>query len=169
MSVSAIFSALNFTNPIHNQQSKIQRFRQAFQQLGQDLQSGNLSAAQTDFAQLQQTGQSNNPIAQALQKLGQDLQSGNVTAAQQDFSVFKQDIQNAAHGHHRHHHAGGTQSSSSNQVNLILQAFSQLGQDLQAGDLAGAQKAYAAFQQQFAGVQGLDSPLPRSSGVNATA
>jgi len=35
-------------------QSKFQQIRQDFQKLGQDLQSGNLSQAQTDFSALQQ-------------------------------------------------------------------------------------------------------------------
>src|SRR5215475_12862552 len=105
MSVSGISSAFSFTSPINNQQSRIQQFQKEFQQLGQDLQAGNLSAAQTDFAQLQQAGQSSNPIAKTFQKLGQDLQSGNISAAQQDFSALTQSLQNAAHGHHHHHHA----------------------------------------------------------------
>ena len=37
-------------------QSKKQQFEKEFQQLGTDLQSGNLSAAQSDFATLQQLG-----------------------------------------------------------------------------------------------------------------
>jgi hypothetical protein len=51
----------------------MQQFQQEFQQLGQDLQSGNLFAAQEDLGTLQQYGpqtnstpssHSNNPIAQ---------------------------------------------------------------------------------------------------------
>jgi outer membrane protein assembly factor BamD (BamD/ComL family) len=79
----------------------MQQFRQDFQKLGQDLQAGNLSGAQADFAALQKDGpqsssatQSSNPIAQGLQQLSSDLQSGNLTAAQQDYSNLQQDFQN---------------------------------------------------------------------------
>jgi hypothetical protein len=37
-------------------QSNAQQFRQEFQQVGQDLQSGNLSASQSDLATLQNLG-----------------------------------------------------------------------------------------------------------------
>jgi hypothetical protein len=68
------------------------------QQLGNNLKSGNLSAAKASFATLQQSApqtsstsssQSSNPIAQAFTQLGKDLQSGNVPAAQQDYSQHK--------------------------------------------------------------------------------
>src|ERR1035438_4742169 len=75
--------------------------RQQFQQLGQALQSGNLSAAQSDFASLQQgfsqsAAASNanstsaaNPLSQAFNQLASDLQSGNLSAAQKDYSDRK--------------------------------------------------------------------------------
>jgi outer membrane protein assembly factor BamD (BamD/ComL family) len=182
MSISAISGALNFHYQLSSQQTKFQQASTDFQKLGQDLQSGNLAASQSDFAQLQQLAQggstsSSNPVAQAFNQLGQDLQSGNVTAAQQDFATIQQDLQNAAstQGHHHHHHGGGggqESSSSTSQFNTILQAFSQLGQSLQAGNLSAAQTAYTTLQQdfqQFATTQGLDSPQPTTGAVNATA
>ena len=62
----------------------MQQFTQEFQKLGADLQSGNLAAAQADFATLQQiqaasstsSPQSNSPIAQLFNQLSQDLKSG---------------------------------------------------------------------------------------------
>ena len=100
MSVSGISSSSLFNTS--GVQSLFQQFQQTFQQLGQDLQSGNLSAAQSDFATLQNLGsqnstatsQSNSPIAQAFSQLAKDLQSGNLSAAQQDFSTIQQDFQN---------------------------------------------------------------------------
>lgn len=77
----------------------------AWQQLGQDLQSGNLQAAQQDFATLQQAAASQVPAAASSstqdpqQALTQALQSGNLAAAQQAFAQLQQ-----AHGHHHHHH-----------------------------------------------------------------
>jgi len=90
MSVAGILSSSLFDYRIQSAQSKLQQSRQVFQQLGQDLQSGNLPAAQTDFEALQPSGssssvssllQSANPIAQGFKQLSQDLQSGNVSSA----------------------------------------------------------------------------------------
>lgn len=69
-----------------------------FQQLGQDLQAGNLTQAQQDYATLSQnfpnaqtgtmtgtaTANGSNLIAQAFTALAQDLQNGNISGAQQD-------------------------------------------------------------------------------------
>src|SRR5208337_3703685 len=98
---SSILSQLNSSTT----QSRPQQIKQGFQQLGQDLQSGNLSQAQSDFSALQQllpgqqqtgasttqtSSQTGNPISQAISQLGQDLQSGNLTAAQSDFTTLQQ-------------------------------------------------------------------------------
>ena len=89
MSVSGISSSSLFDFNTQAAQNKRQQFLQEFQQLGQDLQSGNLSAAQSDFAALEQlkpqtsstaSSSSSSPIAQAFKQLSQDLQSGNVSA-----------------------------------------------------------------------------------------
>jgi outer membrane protein assembly factor BamD (BamD/ComL family) len=87
-----------------------------FQQLGQDLQSGNLSAARQDFATIEQNvrqrtsqiihhhhhfsgaasqSSSTNSLAQEFGTLGQDLQSGNLSAAQSAFSQLQQSLQSA--------------------------------------------------------------------------
>src|ERR1700755_2781219 len=92
---------------------------QAFQSLGKDLQSGNLSAAQQDFATIQQSAQqaqasgqahhghhhhhassgdtnTTSPVStlqQDFTSLGQDLQSGNVTSAQQAYASLQSDLQ----------------------------------------------------------------------------
>jgi outer membrane protein assembly factor BamD (BamD/ComL family) len=169
MSVAGISGSSLFNYENQTIQNRFQQFRQEFQQLGQDLQSGNLSAAQQDFATLQQLGpqtsstqsaQSNNPIVQAFQQLAQDLQSGNLSAAQQDYTQIQQDFQNQAavqnqtteghHGHH-HHHGGGGESSE------ISQLFSQLGQALQSGNLSTAQQTYNTLLQdlqQFSAASG---------------
>lgn len=143
MSVTGISSSnfLNY-NP-QSAQTRMQQITQEFQQLGANLQSGNLSAAQADFATLQQTGaasstssvQSNNPVSQLFNQLSQDLKSGNLSAAQQDYASIQQDFQNQASHVHHHHHAGG---GGSNEAQL----FEQLGQDLQSGNLSAAQQAY---------------------------
>jgi len=159
MSVAGISSSSWFNFENQNVQNRFQQFQQDFQQLGQDLQSGNLTAAQQDFATLQQLGpqtsftssaQSTSPIAQAFNQLSQDLQSGNLSAAQQDYTRIQQDFQNQAsgqnqtsevhHGHH-HHHGGGGESSE------ISQLFTELGQALQSGNLSTAQQTYNSLLQ----------------------
>jgi outer membrane protein assembly factor BamD (BamD/ComL family) len=178
MSLSGITasSLFNYENQNTQSQNKLQQFQQEFQQLGEDLQSGNLSAAQTDFATLQQmapqqssstSNSSTNPLQQAFQQLGQDLQSGNVSAAQQDYANIQQDFQNMAeHAHGHHHHGGGEMSQ-------ISQTFQQLGQALQSGDLSGAQQAYSTLQQeiqQLGGNNGSTSVQGTAmSGVSVTA
>ncbi|HEX4783779.1 MAG TPA: hypothetical protein VH350_05520 [Candidatus Sulfotelmatobacter sp.] len=155
MSVSGISNSNLFDSTNQTVQSKMQQFQKEFQQLGQDLQSGNISVAQSDFVTLQQLGsqnsatatssaQSNNPLAQAFNQLAQDLKSGNITAAQQDFTQIQQALQNQgsrSHGHH-HRHGGGGGSE-------LSQLFDQLGQALQSGDLSSAQTAYNTLAQDF--------------------
>jgi hypothetical protein len=94
--------------------------KQGLQQLKQDLQTGNLNAAQSDFAALQKafsqscaTTAANSPatsptassastsalsssnttsFSQAINQLASDLTSNNLAAAQKDFSNLKQDL-----------------------------------------------------------------------------
>jgi len=174
MSVSGISMGNLFDTINQSTQTKMQQIQQEFQQLGQDLQSGNLSAAQSDFATLQQLGpqsssssspQNSTPLVQAFQQLGQDLQSGNVSAAQQDYTKIQQDVQQAGqtHGHH-HHHGGGGNSAMS-------QLFQQLGQALQSGDISTAQQLFTTLQQdlQQAGGASSTQTSPQVSSVSVTA
>jgi hypothetical protein len=151
MSVAGILSSSFMNYSSQNVQSRMRQ--QEFQQLGQDLQAGNLSASQADFAALQQlrsltptsSTSSSNPIGQELTRLGKDLQAGNLSAAQQDYSQLKLDVQNQmgkTHGHH-HHHGGGGGSDEMSQL------MNELGQALQGGNLTTAQQAYTTLQQQF--------------------
>jgi len=187
-------AALN-TQSSQNTPSKFQQIKAEFQQLGQDLQSGNLTQAQSDFATLSQNfpgasqsaaastnavaTASNNPVLQAFAQLGQDLQSGNLQGAQQDFTNLQQDLQQnssqqvGGHHHHHHHHAESSQSSSSSSQpgNPITQAFSTLAQDLQAGNLSGAQSAFATLQndlQQIGGFLTAGSNGTSSAAVPST-
>lgn len=180
MSVIGI-SSTNYFAQQQAVQNNQQQFLQEFQQLGKDLTAGNLSAAQSDFATLQQTGPQSNsslvndPIAQAFNQLGQDLQAGNTTAAQQDYTNLQKDFQNTprqATGHHRHAHTetegpGGSGNADTQIANL----FQQLGQDLQSSNLAGAQQAYNSLLQDFqpASTTGLAPPAPTSGTVSLSA
>jgi hypothetical protein len=194
MSVSGISgsSLLPSYNPV-TVQNKFQKFQQEFQQLGQDLQSGNLTQAQSDFATLQQNAPAGSPlsasasssatstasssISQAFNQLFQDLQSGNLSAAQSDFAAIQQDAQqNAAQGtqghhHHHHHHAADSSqgSSSSGPGSAVSQAFSQLSHSLQSGNLQSAQQAYASLQQDFQKFAALGAGSSSSSSNSSTA
>jgi outer membrane protein assembly factor BamD (BamD/ComL family) len=194
-------AAQNTPSPQPNP-SAFQQIKTEFEQLGQALQSGNLTQAQSDFATLSQNISAANqssgattpatntsPAAQAFAQLGQDLQSGNLQGAQQDFTNLQQDVQQSssqqAGGHHGHHHhrAESSQSSSSasstQQANPITAAFTTLAQDLQAGNLSGAQSAFSALQNDLqqiggfltAGSNGTSSTAePSSTGIlNVTA
>ena len=180
MSLVGILSSSLFQFNSQGVQDRMQQFRQDFQKLGQDLETGNLTGAQADFAALQKDGpqsssstQNSNPISQTFQQLSTDLQSGNLTAAQQDYSNLQQDFQTQAASHMQrshHHHSGGGGSSrdSSSQMSQIL---TQLGQDLQSGNLTSAQQAYTALQQdlqQYALTNGALSGLGNNT-VSATA
>jgi hypothetical protein len=93
--LSGIASSFLQFNP-QSVQTQVQQFQQEFQQLGQDVQSGNLSAAQSDFTSLTSSQQStflqppsNSPIAQALNQLSQDLQAGNLSGAHADYKTIQ--------------------------------------------------------------------------------
>jgi outer membrane protein assembly factor BamD (BamD/ComL family) len=174
MSIAGILSSTLFSAHSQRVHDRIQQFRQDFQKLGQDLQTGNLTGAQADFAALQKDGpqpssstQNSNPIARELQQLSTDLQSGNLTATQQDYTNLQQDFKNqAAQRPHHHHPSSGSQDNS-----VIAQLFSQIGQDLQSGDMTSAQPAYTTLQQdlqQYALSHGALHGVA-SSGVSETA
>ena len=181
MSVGAILgSVLQSALTATNTPSKFKQFQQEFQQLGKDLQAGNLAQAQTDLVTLEQNSPflhagaaassaagssasaSNNPITQAFNQLAQDLKAGNVSAAQQDFQNAQSQAPTQSGGHHHHHVFSGQSSTSP-----LTQLFSQLGQALQTGNLSSAQQAYSTLQQDFQQFASGGGSSARS--VNATA
>lgn len=181
MSVAGILSSAAFSIGAQAFQSRMQQRKQEFQQLGQDLQSGNLSAAQSDFATLQKmqpqsstnsSSQGSSGITQDFNQLATDLKAGNTTAAQQDYAKLQQDFQSQAsqgvQGHHHHHHHSSDNSSSSSEIS---QLFSQLGTALQSGNLSAAQQAYSTMLQNFQQVGQLNALPTQSSttGVSVNA
>jgi len=123
---------------------------------------------------------SGNPLSQAFNQLGQDLQSGNLQAARRDLTTIQnaaqQNVQASAQpnsrqaaGHHRphHHHVEKTEESSSStpQAGAIGQAFSQLAQTLQSGNLQGAQQAFSALQNDLQQIGGF--AVSGSTGSNS--
>ena len=85
MAVSAVSAG---ATPQDNPYAQV---RQAFNQLSNALQSGNLTAAQSAYNTLESSPiAQNGPLAQALQQIGQDLQSGDISGAQQALSQLQQ-------------------------------------------------------------------------------
>jgi hypothetical protein len=186
---SSILQAFGSQNAQNTQstlsaQNNFQQLQSEFQQLGQDLQSGNLAQAQQDYATLSKNIPSaqqsaNSPITQDMGTLAKALQSGNLTSAQQAYTTLQQDVQEAFN-HVRHHHghdhsAQDTQSSPTSQNNNLLQLFNQLGSALQSGTLSAAQQAYSTIQQdltQFASTGSFGSAGASASagsgGLNVT-
>ncbi len=86
-----------------------------FQSLGQALQSGKLTAAQSAFAALQasqnqgntQSPGANNPAATDLNSLATALNSGNLSAAQAAYTQLQKAMQVEGGSGHHHHHGGG--------------------------------------------------------------
>jgi Skp family chaperone for outer membrane proteins len=155
---SALDSLLSAAQSTQNGQGGLQRLEAEFRQLGQDLQTGNLTQAQEDYTTLSQnfqnaqnttsastTAANSNPITQAFAALSQSLQSGDLSAAQQDYATLQQDIQQQGTGQiHPHHHHGHGADQQDNQVSQALNALSTA---LQSGNLAGAQSAFATLTQ----------------------
>jgi hypothetical protein len=183
MSISGILSSLY--NP-QQAASSTSSYQQQIQQLSKDLQTGNLSAAQSDFKTLQQafsqtatssapasSSSSSNPIAQAIQQLGSDLNSGNLSAAQQDFAAVQKDvqkdvqqIQNTLAFNHFAHHAHRSGGSADSASNSLLQDLTQ-SQTQPSTSPAGAQQAYSTLQQQFEQFSLGGGATSTSSEVNA--
>jgi hypothetical protein len=121
MSVPGITSSSLVDYSSQSVQNRMKQFRQQFQQLGYDLQSGNGLAAQTDLAALQQSGQiatpissskRDNQIAKDFKQLAKHLQSGNGSAARKDYAAVQQDFRNRIPRAHYSSQAGGARKTS---------------------------------------------------------
>jgi hypothetical protein len=112
MSVSGVSFSNYYASNNQNVQSKSSQIQQEFRQLGQQISSGNSSAAQSDSGNIQNDVQSSTQhahfhhhyhvgsgdsgsagIEQLFQQLGQSVQPGDATAAQQSFANLQQDLQ----------------------------------------------------------------------------
>jgi hypothetical protein len=189
MSVAGIFTTPYFSTPYTSngtsqslQQNNNLQFQQSFEQLGQDLQAGNLSGAEQDLATLQQINpqsasttstQSNNPITQTFNQLAIDLQSGNLSGAQQAYSNIQQDSteQNSetqdqtgqTEGHHHHHHGGG--GGGANEINQLLQTDSTQSNPTQSGSSLTVQPPSYSFLSELPYAQ----PLGQSPGASSVS
>jgi len=160
VSISGISSNSPLNLSLQSWQAKAQQVKSEFQQLGKDIQAGNISQAQSDFSTLSQnlpgSVQSNSSLSQSFSALGSALQSGNVSTAQQDYATLQQAIQQSSQGqqqHHHHHHTGNSsQSSNSSTQSTWAQLFGSIGSDLQSGNLSAAQTAYSTLSQELSGL-----------------
>jgi len=152
MSVAGIMSSGLLSQTWQSLHAKTQNFQSELQQLGQDLQTGNLSQAQSDFSALSQTvsgsQQSNSSLSQAFGSLGSALQTGNLSAAQKAYATVQQDVVQASQAPHMHHHhmGGSSASASSSTDSTVSQLLSSLGVALQGGNISAAQAAYSTLQ-----------------------
>jgi hypothetical protein len=132
MSIDAISASTN-SNQTNDMQANLLQMRKYFEQLGQALQSGDLSGAQSAFSSLQQilssssanqgqatqqTGQ--NTLTADMNALSQALKSGDMSKAQDAFTKLQQDMQAAQKGHHRHHHKSDSSQNSVSDSNTTL-------------------------------------------------
>jgi hypothetical protein len=129
MSVSGILSSSLTQLTGSNSDNNMSKMKQAWQQLGQDLQSGDLSGAQSAFQTIQQLrpqqsgssgsqAQGSSQLSSDMQALGEALSSGNLSSAQSAFASVQNDMKSM----HHHHSGGSSQSSqsSSSSVEDIL-------------------------------------------------
>jgi hypothetical protein len=180
MAISAVGSPIIYTPVTHpvSQTSQGNTIQNEFKQLSQDVQAGNLTAAQEDYATLSKSGplsnpNSSNPLVQDLQAVGKALQAGDIQGAQAAFSTFQSAVQQQG-VHHRgrgahHDHGNATVSDASQQTDPLAQALTTLQQALQSNNLSGAQSAFATIQQDLQQAGFSFGSASTSGGNTATA
>ena len=145
MSASSV-SATNFLTQAGN--NSFSQRRTDFQQLASALQSGDLSAAQQAFSQLQSdigtssvsagsvsstTSSSNNRFQSLMSQIGSALQAGNLSDAQQALSDFQNHPPSAGS------ESGGGSGSPGAILDAVFQALSQAG--ISGGSAANSSSA----------------------------
>ena len=117
------------------------QFTTDFKQLGSDLTSGNLAAAQQDFVTLSQDAL-NSPFASASASGSSPSQTTVSTASTTTSPTATASTSTASS------QAGGMQSGAhSTGLSALAQDFQALSQALQSGNLSGAQQAFTQLQQ----------------------
>ncbi len=145
---------------------------QDYTQLASDLQSGNLTGAQSAYSNLQQlvqaasTSSTSSTTPTTVQTdfatLGQDLQAGNLTQSQSAFSQLQSDLDAATQpppSTQATTPTAPTTTPTESPVQQVQQDYLQLASALQSGSLTGAQSAFTALEQ----------ALQTQSGTSTTA
>src|SRR6266850_1589665 len=81
MSITGILSTLTSNIDTQSIRSRMQQFRNDFQQLGKDLQTGNLAGAQADFAAPQKDGPQTRSASQSSDPIAQDFDNSGPTCS----------------------------------------------------------------------------------------
>jgi hypothetical protein len=161
MPISALSSDL--VSDLSQQQNPFRQIRQDFRQLASALQNGDLSDAQSAYANIQQvlqanSGSSGSGGASTLQNdfasLGQALQSGDLSGAQSAFSQLQSDLQAGGQAAANGATAGQDQYVAGGAAGQAVQDYAQLTTDIQNSDLTDAQAAYSNLQQLVQAYQG---------------
>ena len=151
MSVSGVSSSSSLSQTLQSWQVKAQKIQSEFQQLGQDLQAGNLTQAQSDFSSLNQNistpMQTSSAVSEAFGAMGNALQSGNLAAAQKAYSALQQDLQQSGESHHHRPVQGSSENNNSASGNIISQLLGAMGSNLQTGNTSAASAAYSTLSQ----------------------
>ncbi len=151
MSVAGITS-INSTQ-LANVQQNLQKVQNEFKQLGQDLQSGNLTQAQADFVTLSQSLASP-PNLVGPTALNNTAGTGSSPA---NPSTAAGPAAHRSASHHGVH---------------LRQALNQVGQALQAGNLGAAQQAFTAMSQiwqQFTSTTSSSASGTQATPINVSA
>jgi len=123
-------SSVSSSNPAYQNYnaSNVKQTIQDFQAIGNALQSGDVSTAQSALTTFQQAlSNSSNSQSSTSQPFGKNsqantdyqslvssLQSGNLTTAQQAFTSLQKDLKPVHKGHHHHHGSSTTTASTAN-------------------------------------------------------
>lgn len=172
MSVSSVSSTTSsLTEGLENWASMMKKVQSEFKQLGQDLQSGDVSQAESDYTTLTQylsdfssnstssissaasTESGSTSLVDELNTLGQDLQSGDLSAAQSDYTTLQNDLEQASNQAPppppppNFSNTQASDSTTSTSSSTLLEELNALGDALSSSDLTSAQTAYATLQQ----------------------
>jgi len=85
-----------------------------------------------------------------MQQLGAALQSGNLSSAQQAYSAVESSLTNIQGGS-----AGGSSGQGGSFLSQLQQSMSQIGSDLQSGNVSAASTAFTSLQQTLQGAAAL--------------
>ncbi len=186
MSISALSSNLITDLSQQQRQNPLQQIRQDFSQLSSALQSGDLSTAQSAYANIQQLMQtqengsapiagstSSNTVHSDFAALGQALQSGDIGQAQTAFSQLQQDFQASRQTSkielpvEDQYIPATSQQQAQSLTQQVQQDYAQVASSLQSGNLTGAQSAFASLQQALQS-QGPTTLSPTAQSTTAT-
>jgi hypothetical protein len=126
MSISGISGQNYYSNAVYNQQNNRQQMQTDFAQLGQDLQSGNLTQAQSDYTNIQSLQQSMqaNSNASGMRGMHHHHGVGGIEALLQELNSDPSTTTNVAQN--TSPDGSSTQNQNSNSSSQSLQSIQSL-------------------------------------------